>query len=45
MKKKMGIGIIGCSSIARRIVLPAINESNVCKIERIGSRSKIKAKN
>ena len=44
MKKKMGIGIIGCSSIARRIVLPAINESNVCKIERIGGRSKIKAK-
>lgn len=44
MNKKLGIGIIGCSSIAKRVILPAINESKICKIERIGSRSKIKAK-
>jgi len=44
MKEKERIGIIGCSSIATRVMLPAINKSNSCKIERIGSRSKIKAK-
>jgi len=44
MRKKVRIGVIGCSSIAKRVILPAIMESNICKIERIGSRSKIKAK-
>jgi len=44
MKEKLGIGIIGCSSIANRITIPSIIESNFCKLENIGSRSISKAK-
>ena len=42
MKK---IGIIGCSSIAKREIIPAFQNVRGVKIEIIGSRSKQKAKN
>ena len=45
MKKQLEIGIIGCSSIGMRVVIPAIKESNSCKLGIIGSRSTKKAKN
>ena len=38
------IGIIGCSRIAKRSVIPAIIKSKFSKIERIGSRTQEKAK-
>jgi predicted dehydrogenase len=44
MKNKIRFGIIGCSSIAERSVIPAILESNNAELEFIGSRSNEKAK-
>jgi len=44
MKNKMRFGIIGCSSIAERSVIPAILKSNNAELEFIGSRSNDKAK-
>jgi len=45
MKKQLEIGIIGCSSIGKRVIIPAIKEANSCKLGIIGSRSPKKAKN
>ena len=45
MKKQLEIGIIGCSSIGKRVIFPAIKESDSCKLGIIGSRSPKKAKN
>jgi dTDP-3,4-didehydro-2,6-dideoxy-alpha-D-glucose 3-reductase len=36
-------GIIGCSSVARRRFLPALQKSSLARLERIGSRSPAKA--
>ena len=38
------IGIIGCSRIAKRSVIPAIIKSKYAEIEMIGSRTENKAK-
>ena len=38
------IGIIGCSRIAKRSVIPAIIKSKYAEIEIIGSRTENKAK-
>lgn len=45
MNKQLKIGAIGCSSIGKRVIFPAINESNICNLKIIGSRSIKKAKN
>jgi dTDP-3,4-didehydro-2,6-dideoxy-alpha-D-glucose 3-reductase len=42
--KKINFGIIGCSSIAERSVLPAMKISKLCSIAHIGSRQIKKAK-
>ena len=42
--KKMKFGIIGCSRIAKRSVIPAILKSEFAELEIIGSRSTDKAK-
>jgi len=42
--KKISFGIIGCSKIARKAVLSAINSSQFAEIGRIGSRDLSKAK-
>jgi len=42
--KKIKFGIIGCSRVARKLVLPALNSSKIAEIEIIGSRSLEKAK-
>ena len=44
MSSKIKFGIIGCSSIAKKSVIPAIINSKNTTLEIIGSRSKIKAK-
>jgi dTDP-3,4-didehydro-2,6-dideoxy-alpha-D-glucose 3-reductase len=44
MNNKIRFGIIGCSSIAERSVIPAILESNNAELEFVGSRSNEKAK-
>ena len=44
MNSKIKFGIIGCSRIARRSVIPAIIKSEFAEIEIIGSRSMNKAK-
>lgn len=41
--KKIKFGILGCSSIAEKSMIPAIKNSNNTQLEMIGSRSKIKA--
>lgn len=43
MESKVNLGIIGCSSIAERITIPAILESKIVRLQRIGSRDIIKA--
>lgn len=45
MSKKIKFGIIGCSNIAERSVIPAIIESKNAEVVTIGSRSIEKAKN
>jgi len=42
--KSLKFGIIGCSRIAKRSVIPAIIKSNFAELEIIGSRSSDKAK-
>src|SRR3990167_10728171 len=42
-KKYIRFGVIGCSRIARKSVLPAILDSNLARLAMIGSRSKVKA--
>ena len=42
--KSLKFGIIGCSRIAKRSVIPAIMKSNFAELEIIGSRSSDKAK-
>jgi xylose dehydrogenase (NAD/NADP) len=44
MHNKIRFGIIGCSSIAFRSVIPAIKDVRLAKLEMIGSRSLGKAK-
>ena len=44
MDKKLKFGIIGCSSISERSIIPAIQKSNFAELEMIGSRSETKAK-
>jgi predicted dehydrogenase len=44
MSKKIKIGIIGCSNIAKKSILPAIQSSKNAEISIIGSRSIDKAK-
>ena len=44
MVSKIKFGIIGCSRIAKRSVIPAITKSEFAEIEMIGSRSIDKAK-
>ena len=44
MYSKIKFGIIGCSRIAKRSVIPAITKSEFAEIEMIGSRSIDKAK-
>ena len=44
MHSKIKFGIIGCSRIAKRSVIPAITKSEFAEIEMIGSRSIDKAK-
>jgi len=44
MKKIIRFGIIGCSSIAARTIIPTIIESKLARLEIIGSRSISKAK-
>ena len=44
MTKKIKLGIIGCSNIAKKSVLPAIQSSKNAEISIIGSRSNDKAK-
>ena len=44
MYSKIKFGIIGCSRIAKRSVIPAITKSGFAEIEMIGSRSIDKAK-
>ena len=44
MRKKIKIGIIGCSTIAHNSTIPAILKSTTSEVEVIGSRSKEKAK-
>ena len=44
MHSKIKFGIIGCSRIAKRSVIPAITTSEFAEIEMIGSRSIDKAK-
>lgn len=43
MKSKIRFGIIGCSSIAERITIPAILEAKNAHLQRIGSRDPVKA--
>lgn len=43
MKSKIHFGIIGCSSIAERTIIPAMKEINIVNLKMIGSRSKKKA--
>lgn len=43
MNEKIRFGIIGCSSIAKRSVIPALIESKNAKLEFVGSRTKDKA--
>jgi predicted dehydrogenase len=45
MNKRIKIGIIGCSTIAKSSTVPAILKSTNSKLEFIGSRSEDKAKN
>ena len=45
MKKKIRLGIIGCSTIAKNSIIPAILKSVNCELEFVGSRSKDKAEN
>ena len=42
--KRLKFGIIGCSRIAKRSVIPAIIKSEIAELEIIGSRSIDKAK-
>jgi len=44
MTSKIKLGVIGCSSIAQKSVIPAIINSKNASLEMIGSRSKTKAK-
>lgn len=44
MKKKIQFGIIGCSSIAERVTIPAILKAKNANLNMIGSRSTAKAK-
>ena len=44
MQNRIRFGIIGCSSIASRSVIPAINDVKLAKLEMTGSRSLDKAK-
>ena len=44
MRNKIRFGIIGCSSIASRSVIPAIKDVKLAELEMIGSRSLEKAK-
>jgi dTDP-3,4-didehydro-2,6-dideoxy-alpha-D-glucose 3-reductase len=44
MNDKIRIGVIGCSSIAERSVIPAILEAENAELEFVGSRSNEKAK-
>ena len=44
MKSKIKFGIIGCSSIAKKLTIPAIVIGKNSVLEMIGSRSIIKAK-
>jgi predicted dehydrogenase len=44
MVQKIKFGVIGCSSIAKKSVIPAIINSKNTSLEMIGSRSKTKAK-
>lgn len=45
MLKKFKVGIIGCSSISEKAVIPAILNSKKAQLHMIGSRSSSKAKN
>ena len=44
MKKKIQFGIIGCSSIAERVTIPAILKAKNANLHMIGSRSTTRAK-
>ena len=44
MTKKIKLGVIGCSNISKKSVLPAIQSSMNAEISIIGSRSADKAK-
>jgi len=44
LQSKIRFGIIGCSSIAERVTIPAILESKSARLQRIGSRDSSKAK-
>ena len=43
MDKKLKFGIIGCSSISERSMIPAIQKSDLAELVMIGSRSETKA--
>lgn len=43
-QKKIKFGVIGCSRVAKKSTLPALNSSEMAEIEIIGSRSLEKAK-
>lgn len=44
MNRKIKIGVIGCSSIAQRVILPTINESNNYELIIVGSRDNNKSR-
>jgi len=44
MTRRIRLGIIGCSSIARKSTIPAINQVSNARLQCVGSRSPIKAK-
>lgn len=44
MKKKIKIGVIGCSSVAQRVIIPAINENRNYELIIVGSRDINKSK-
>jgi len=44
MNKKIRFGIIGCSSIAKKSMIPAIKESHTADLQMLGSRFETTAK-
>ena len=41
MDKKLKFGIIGCSSISERSIIPSIQKSNFAELEKLGWKPKL----